>query len=71
MWKKNPHCDDCGHYDTYIWSHGHLPIYSGIGVGEFIEQHIGLMAAAGAAFCVLVYIISYFVSLSIFNKKEY
>ena len=38
---------------------------------EFIEQHIGLMAAAGAAFCVLVYIISYFVSLSIFNKKEY
>lgn len=52
---------------------GLMSIYEYIpaSVWEFIEQHVGLMAAAGAAFCVLMYIISYFISLSIFNKKEY
>lgn len=56
-----------------------IPIFGFMGIYEyipasvwkFIERHVGFMAAAGAAFCVLMYIISYFVSLSIFNKKEY
>lgn len=52
---------------------GLMAIYKYIpeSVFTFAEQHVGLVAAAGAAFCVLVYIISYFVSLNIFSKKEY
>ena len=41
------------------------------GARKFRRVRQAAIFTMGAAFCMLVYIISYFVSLSIFNKKEY
>ena len=38
---------------------------------NFIEQHAAIFGAAGVIMSVLIYFISYFISVSIFNKKEF
>ena len=38
---------------------------------DFIEQHAAIFGEAGVIMSVLIYFISYFISVSIFNKKEF
>lgn len=38
---------------------------------DFIEQHAAIFGAAGVIMSVLIYFISYFISVSIFNKKKF
>ena len=56
-----------------------VPIFLILGTAEylpetvlsFIEQHANLFAAVGVAVCILMYIISYCISVGIFSKKEF
>lgn len=40
-------------------------------VSNFIEQHAAIFGAAGVIMSVLIYFVSYFISVSIFGKKEF
>ena len=56
-----------------------IPIFAILGGSEylpetaldFIEQHTNLIAAVGVVLCILMYIISYYISVGIFSKKEF
>lgn len=56
-----------------------IPVFAILGTAEympesvldFIEQHAAIFGAAGVIMSVLIYFISYFISVSIFSKKEF
>lgn len=56
-----------------------IPVFAILGTAEympesvldFIEQHAAIFGAAGVIMSVLIYSISYFISMSIFSKKEF
>lgn len=56
-----------------------IPVFAILSIAEsvpesvldFIEQHVAIFGAAGVIISVLIYFISYFISVSIFSKKEF
>ena len=56
-----------------------IPVFAILGTAEympesvldFIEQHAAIFGAAGVIMSVLIYCISYFISVRIFSKKEF
>ncbi len=56
-----------------------IPVFAILGTAEympesvldFIEQHAAIFGAAGVIMSVLIYCISYFISVGIFSKKEF
>lgn len=40
-------------------------------ITPFLENHVGILAAGIAGFCAALYVISYFISVKIYEKKEF